>query len=133
MNNLVRHYISELNTGILVLDESLRIQFLNTSAQSMLDTSLKASRKKELKELFYEEPDNNQKFKGCLNDQSNFAKVDALLFVKGGKRLLCDYHIQPFSNDSLGEGLIVEIGNHQELLDKNNHYAELYRIQFNKK
>jgi len=33
----------------------------------------------------------------------------------------------------LHKGLIVEIGNHQELLDKNNHYAELYRIQFNKK
>jgi len=111
MNNPVWNYISELNTGILVLDKSLRIQFLNTSAQSMLDTSLNASRKRELKELFYEEPDSNQKFKGCLNDKSNFAKVDALLFVKGGKRLLCDYHVQPFSNDSLGEGLIVEITN----------------------
>ena len=33
----------------------------------------------------------------------------------------------------LHKGRIVEIGNHQELLDKNNHYAELYRIQFNKK
>ena len=32
----------------------------------------------------------------------------------------------------LHKGRIVEIGNHQELLDKNNHYAELYRIQFNK-
>ena len=46
MDNLVKNYITELNTGILVLDESLRIQYLNTSAQSMLDTSLKASRKK---------------------------------------------------------------------------------------
>ena len=33
----------------------------------------------------------------------------------------------------LHKGRIVEIGNHQELLDKNNHYAELHRIQFNKK
>ena len=33
----------------------------------------------------------------------------------------------------LHKGRIVEIGNHKELLDKNNHYAELYRIQFNKK
>ena len=82
MDNLVKNYITELNTGILVLDESLRIQYLNTSAQSMLDTSLKASRKKELKELFYEEPDSYQNFESCLNDQSNFAKVDALLFVR---------------------------------------------------
>ena len=111
MDNLVKNYITELNTGILVLDESLRIQYLNTSAQSMLDTSLKASRKKELKELFYEEPDSYQNFESCLNDQSNFAKVDALLFVRGGRRLSCDYHIQPFSNQPLGEGLIIEIIN----------------------
>ena len=33
----------------------------------------------------------------------------------------------------LHKGRIVETGNHQELLDKNSYYAELYRIQFNKK
>ena len=111
MNNSVRNYVTELNTGILVLDESLKIMYLNSSAQSMLDISLKSSRKRELKELFYEEPDSYENFKSCLSEKSNFTKVDALLFVKGGKRLLCDYHIQHFSYDPVEEGLIIEIIN----------------------
>ena len=58
METSINNYITELNTGILVLDESLKTQYLNPSAQSILDTSLSASHNKELKELFYEEPDN---------------------------------------------------------------------------
>ena len=111
MEKLAKNYISELSTGVLVLDKSLSIQYLNSSAQSMLDISLKASRKKQLNKIFYEQPDSLQNFKSCLTDNRDFAKADALLFLKGGKKLLCDYHVHPFSNLSLGEGLIVEIMN----------------------
>jgi len=37
--------------------------------------------------------------------------VDALLFIKGGKKLLCDYHIKSFSDKSIGDGFIFEIIN----------------------
>ena len=111
MENTFNNYISELSTGVIVLDKFICIKYLNSSALSMLDTSLKASKKKKLNEIFYEEPDNFQNFKKCLTDNRNFSKVDALLFMKGGKKLLCDYFIQPISNASLGEGLIVEIMN----------------------
>ena len=111
METSINNYITELNTGILVLDESLKTQYLNPSAQSILDTSLSASHTKELKELFYEEPDNYENFLDCLNQRREFAKIDALLFLKGGKKLFCDYHIKPFSNEYYGEGLILEILN----------------------
>ena len=37
--------------------------------------------------------------------------MDALLFIKGGKKLLCDYHIKSFSDKSIGDGFIFEIIN----------------------
>ena len=32
--------------------------------------------------------------------------------------------------DVMRQGLIIESGTHQELLDRQGHYAELYRLQF---
>ena len=118
MEKLAKNYISELSTGVLVLDKSLSIQYLNSSAQSMLDISLKASRKKQLNKIFYEQPDSFQNFKSCLTDNRDFAKADALLFLKGGKKLLCDYHIHPFSNLSLGK--VYPLSNFQ-LIHARNH------------
>ena len=111
MENKTNNYLEELSTGIVVLDESMRIKYLNSSAQSMLDHSLKSSLEMKLNEIFFEEPDNFHNFKSCLVDKREFAKRDALLFLKGGKKLLCDYHIRPFTNTSLEKGLIVEIVN----------------------
>ena len=111
MEKSIRNYLDELNTAVLLLDNSLKIKYLNSSAQSILDTSLKASKNKELRELFFEESENFDNFLSSLNNKRDFAKADALLFIKGGKKLLCDYHIQSFSDKLIGEGFIFEIIN----------------------
>jgi len=127
MDKSARNYISELNTAVLVLNKSMKITYLNPSAQSMLDISLKSSRDKSLNEIFYEEPDSLDNFISCLKDNRNFAKVDALLFVKGGKKLLCDYHVHSFCSKTLEEGLIVEITNKEF----SNEIKERLRSQSN--
>ena len=55
MENTFNNYISELSTGVIVLDKFICIKYLNSSALSMLDTSLKASKKKKLNELDFNE------------------------------------------------------------------------------
>ena len=46
MEKLDRHYLDELKTGVLLLDRFLKIIYLNSSAQSLLDTSFKSSKTK---------------------------------------------------------------------------------------
>ena len=111
MEKSIRNYLDELNTAVVLLDNSLKIKYLNSSAQSILDTSLKASKNKELRELFFEESESLDNFLSSLGNKRDFAKVDALLFIKGGKKLLCDYHIKSFSDKSIGDGFIFEIIN----------------------
>ena len=53
--------------------------------------------------------------------------MDALLFIKGGKKLLCDYHIKSFSDKSIGEGFIFEIINR----DYSHEIRERLRSQTN--
>ena len=95
MEKLDRRYLDELKTGVLLLDKFLKIKYQNPSAQSLLDTSFKSSKNKNLKELFFEESEDFDSFLENLNNETTFSKVDILLFIKGGKKLLCDYHIQP--------------------------------------
>ncbi len=102
-------YITDLNTGVIVLDKSLCIKYLNSSAESMLDTSSKTVVDKPLSNLFYEEPDNLKIFKDCLKKKENFFKVDTFLLLKANKKILCDYYLHPLSNDRVKNGLLLEI------------------------
>ena len=104
-------YITDLSTGVIVLDKTLCIKYLNSSAESIFDTSSSAILDQPLINLFYEEPDNSKIFKDCLKKRENFFKVDTLLLLKGNKKILCDYHIHPLSNDRIKGGLLLEIIN----------------------
>tara|TARA_Y100000590_G_scaffold57412_4_gene60393 strand:+ start:1218 stop:2303 length:1086 start_codon:yes stop_codon:yes gene_type:complete len=104
MEKSSKNYLDELKAGVLLLDKSLKVKYLNASAQSILDISLKASKNKSLEELFFEEPDKSKKLLSDLKKKHSFSKVDALLILKGGKKVLCDYHIQ-----TLKEGFLLEI------------------------
>ena len=127
MKKLDRRYLDELKTGVLLLDSFLKIIYLNPSAQSLLDTSFKSSKHKKLKELFFEESEDFDSFLENLNNKTTFSKVDVLLFIKDGKKLLCDYHIQPFEDELIGEGFILEIINK----DYSHEVRESLRSQAN--
>ena len=75
MQKLDRSYLDELRTGVLLLDRFLKIKYLNPSAQSLLDTSFKSSKNKNLKELFFEESEDFDSFLENLNNKTTFQKL----------------------------------------------------------
>jgi len=119
-------YISELNTGIIILDKSLRIVLINSSALSFLDTSEMTSVGSKIDSIFYEEPDNSNSFKDSLKENRSFTKTDAVLYLKRGKKVLCNYSIHPISKESEGS-LLIEIINKEA----SSELIERYRIQAN--
>ena len=65
----------------------IAIQILNLIGNIYPNTQYLISRIKYARtSLFSYETDSFQNFKRCLTDNRNFAKVDTLLFMKGGKR-----------------------------------------------
>lgn len=109
MNPANHLLFTELTTGILVLDSSLSIKLINTSAESFLDSSLKSTVRKKITDLFHEEPDSLKDFEYCLEKNRDFKKIDAILHLRKGGRLLCDYTLRPFSNEDFKNCLIMEI------------------------
>ena len=119
-------FLSELNTGIIILDRSLRVVSINPSALSFLDTSEMLSIGSTIDQVFYEEPDNLKSFEGSLKEHRGFTKTDALLHLKKGKKVLCNYSIHPISEGSQ-DGLLIEITNKEASSD----LIERYRMQSN--
>ena len=111
MERKTDNYLVELKTGVILLDRNLKITYINNSAESMLDTSIKSSLNKHLSSTFYEEPDCFQRFEDCLEKKENFSKFDAVLFLKGGRKLLCDYHLNLNFEKKAIKGLVLEIYN----------------------
>ncbi|MBJ13577.1 MAG: PAS domain-containing sensor histidine kinase [Candidatus Marinimicrobia bacterium] len=100
---------NELSTGVLVLDKTLKVLLLNSSAQTLLDVTKKNAKDDFIGNLFFEEPESFTVFKECLEDKRSFTKVDALLNLKSGKTLLCDYQLTPTSNSKGNNFLLIEI------------------------
>ena len=119
-------FLSELNTGIIILDRSLKVVSINPSALSFLDTSEMLSIGNKIDQIFYEEPDNLKSFEGSLKEHRGFTKTDALLYLKKGKKVLCNYSIHPISEGSQ-DGLLIEITNKEA----SSELIERYRMQSN--
>ena len=75
MEKIDRNYLNELKTGVLFLDKFLKIKYLNSAAQSLLDTSFKSSKNKKLQELFFEESKDFDNLLENLSDKMSFSKV----------------------------------------------------------
>ena len=119
-------FLSELNTGIIILDRSLKVVSINPSALSFLNTSEMLSIGNKIDQVFYEEPDNLKNFEGSLKEHRGFTKTDALLHLKKGKKVLCNYSIHPISEGSQ-DGLLIEITNKEA----SSELIERYRMQSN--
>ncbi len=126
MDSFNKTYLSDLNTGIIILDRSLEILSINSSALSFLDTSEMSAIGTKIDQVFYEEPDSFKDFKNSLKEHRGFTKIDALLHLKKGKKVLCDYSIHPILEGSQ-DGLLIEIINKEA----SSELIERYRMQSN--
>ena len=89
MSNLNQSLLSELNTGIVILDTSLRIKFINSSALTILDTTEKTSLGQKIDQIFYEEPESLDGLQESIDHKRSFTKTDAILNLKRGNKVLC--------------------------------------------
>ena len=93
-------FLSELSTGIVILDDSLEIIFINSSALSILDTTEKNSVGNTIDQIFYEEPESINDFVGALELNRNFTKTDTVLNLKKGKKVFCTYLVHSIENNN---------------------------------
>ena len=126
MSNLNQSLLSELTTGIVILDTSLKIKFINSSALGILDTTERNSLKQEIDQIFFEEPESVSSFREALEKKHSFTKTDAILNLKRGGKVLCTYIVHPLSDEN-EPGLLLEIINKEA----SSELIERYRMKAN--
>ena len=77
---------------------------------SFLEVSEVSSLGNNIDQLFYEEPDNKKALTNSLNEHRGYTKTDALLHLKKGDKVLCDYSVHPITQES-DSLLLIEIIN----------------------
>jgi len=126
LSNLNQSLLSELTTGIVILDTSLKIKFINSSALGILDTTERNSVKQEIDQIFFEEPESVSSFREALEKKHSFTKTDAILNLKRGGKVLCTYIVHPLSDEN-EPGLLLEIINKEA----SSELIERYRMKAN--
>jgi two-component system nitrogen regulation sensor histidine kinase GlnL len=126
VSNFNQTLLSELNTGIIILDNSLRIKFINSSALTILDTTEKTSLGQKIDQLFFEVPESVDAFIESIEQKRSFTKTDAILNLKRGHKVLCTYIVHPLS-DNDENSLLVEVINKEA----SSELIERYRMKTN--
>ncbi|SFR85094.1 two-component system, NtrC family, nitrogen regulation sensor histidine kinase GlnL [Marinobacter daqiaonensis] len=99
--------LESLTTAVVVVDRSLRIQYLNPAAESMLETSLLRVRRVRLASLLLETNQSLDTLRAAVETGQAYTRREAEFLLATGNRFTVDYSVSPFGNDS-GE-LMMEI------------------------
>jgi two-component system nitrogen regulation sensor histidine kinase GlnL len=91
-----KHLLDNTTTGLLLLDQSLCVRFINASAQVLLELSEARSAGVCVKQLFPHQDDLLAELQSALADNSAYTNRGICLTTVGGRELLVDLIVTPF-------------------------------------
>lgn len=96
-----KHYmrlLDSLTTAILVLDEDLRLQYINLAAESLLAISGRQVNQAYLGDIFLDAEQDIEGIQQALAEQHSFTRRKTQLHLQHGKTMQVDYTVTPLSD-----------------------------------
>tara|TARA_B110000014_G_C20126854_1_gene601311 strand:- start:7053 stop:8153 length:1101 start_codon:yes stop_codon:yes gene_type:complete len=109
--------LTGLQTALIVFSKDLKVEYMNASAEDIFSVSKTSCLGKNISDLFYEEPDNLNGLKQVFKKKIQLTKHDAVLYLREGKTVVCDYQACYINLGKNSEKLIFEI-NKKEFASK---------------
>ncbi len=106
--------LDSLTTAIIIVDSSLRIQYLNPAAESLLETSLLRVRQVKLASLLVETDQALDTLTAAVDTGQTYTRREAEFILAAGHRLTVDYSVSPYGTES--DHLLMEIQPRDRLL-----------------
>ena len=128
--------LENLHSAVLVINQSLHIEYMNPSAEMMFQISRNRAKQRPIQELIIDEPGFFSRIKSSLQTQHPFSAFEDDLAVRTGQLLAVDYMASPIEYNDSGHCLLLEfvgrgrhrkIANEKHLLDQNEASRSLLR------
>lgn len=126
-----RLLLDNLNTAIVLLNDSLRLEYMNPAAEMLLAVSGQRSQGQFISELFTESPEALPALRQAVEEAHPFTKREALLTTLGSQSLTVDYAVTPIINHGTTL-LLLEIHPRDRLLRISKEEAQQSQIETTK-
>jgi len=113
-NDGYKSILDSLTTAVLVLEDKLRIRYLNPAAESLFETSLTRSQGIPFREILAASEDALKTLDAALKNGQSYTRREAEFVLTSGARLTVDYSVTPISLDPTE--LLIEIQPRDRLL-----------------
>ncbi|MGF2736639.1 nitrogen regulation protein NR(II) [Marinobacter sp. DUT-1] len=113
-NDGYKSILDSLTTAVLVLEDSLKIRYLNPAAESLFETSLTRSQGHPFSEILAASEDALNTLYAALENGQSYTRREAEFVLTSGARLTVDYSVTPISLDPTE--LLIEIQPRDRLL-----------------
>jgi two-component system nitrogen regulation sensor histidine kinase GlnL len=113
-NDGYKSILDSLTTAVLVLEENLRIRYLNPSAESLFETSMTRSQGQPFQDILLASEDALKTLYAALNNGQPYTRREAQFVLTSGNRLTVDYSVSPISLEPTE--LLLEIQPRDRLL-----------------
>jgi len=113
-NDGYKSILDSLTTAVLVLEDNLKIRYLNPAAESLLETSLTRSHGHPFSEILVACEDALKTLYAALKNGQSYTRREAEFLLTSGARLTVDYSVTPISPEPTE--LLIEIQPRDRLL-----------------
>jgi two-component system nitrogen regulation sensor histidine kinase GlnL len=105
LDNVHKRLLDTLKTGVVLLNNELRLQYMNIAAEALLDISYRKAKGTFIGTMLIDAEDDIQEMRNALSNHSSYTMRRAQMRLIHGKSLVVDYTINPFEEN--GETLAL--------------------------
>jgi len=106
--NPLQAILDNLHSAVLVINQDLRVECMNPSAEHLFHISSKRAMKRSIKELIPDEPEFHDRLARSIISSHPFTVYDTSLQSHDGKLINADYSVSPLAYKPAGKFLLLE-------------------------
>ena len=124
-----KRLLDHLTTAVMMLDERLRISYINPAAEVLLFASAQRSVGQPLPDCFFEDQDARAALERCIEEGHPFTRREAHLMLSPGQEITVDYSVVQLNEPGQPVSLLLELQPLDRLLRIGREEALLHAHQ----
>ncbi len=127
--NLVQPHLDQLLTAVVLLDDQLRIQYMNAAAEAILDGSLRRFQLQPFFSLFHFSSLDPMVIQHALRDEQSVSDSDVTLVLHDSQRITIEFIAQPLRQPDGRLSILLELRQIDQIRRINQETTQQQQLQ----